>query len=236
MALPRFVVIKSLSNETYLCPSGPDSLLKFEGVGFDSRGVKHEVVKATSGGGLVHIRCCDAGKYWSWEVKHGNIIAAQAEDGTSAACISIKPSYKDSSDAVTLVNFQLQWKSKWHAVFKNSGGYLESGENIRGSIVQDFVMSDWEELSRARQGKITGVYVRTEETAINDGIFIADTNTGGGVSVMDTNIGVGGSAGNMNTGGGVSVANTNIGTSVGGRVAIGRRTITGGIFIGRPSP
>ncbi|KAG5547724.1 hypothetical protein RHGRI_013422 [Rhododendron griersonianum] len=206
MALPRFVVIKSLSNEKYLCPSGPDSLLKFEGVGFDSWGVKHEV---------------------------GNIIAAQAEDGTSAACMLIKPSNKDS-DGVTFVNFHLQWKSKWHSMGKNSGGYLESGENLCGSIVQDFIISDWEELSRARQSRITGVYVRTEETTTNDGIFIANTNTGGGVSVADTNIGGSGSAGNM-TRDGVSVANTNIGPGVGGRIVIGARTITGGIFIGRPS-
>ncbi|KAI8554054.1 hypothetical protein RHMOL_Rhmol05G0067700 [Rhododendron molle] len=180
MALPRFVVIKSLSNEKYLCPSGPDSLLKFEGVGFDSWGVKHEVVKAKSG--------------VSREVKQGNIIAAQAEDGTTAACMLIKPSNKDS-DGVTFVNFQLQWKSKWHSMGKNSGGYLESGENLCGSIVHDFIISDWEELSRARQSRITGVYVRTEETTINDGIFIANPNTRGGVSVADTNIRGSGSAG-----------------------------------------
>ncbi|KAG5547688.1 hypothetical protein RHGRI_013398 [Rhododendron griersonianum] len=233
MALPRFVVIKSLSNEKYLCPSGPDSLQKFEGVGYDSWGVKHEAVKAKSGGGLVHIRCCQAKKYWSREVKQGNIIAAQAEDGTTAACMLIKPSNKDS-DGVTFVNFHLHWKSKWHSIGKNSGGYLESGENLCGSTVQDFIISDWEELSRARQSRITGVYVRTEETTINDGIFIANTNTGVGVSVADTNIGGSGSAGNM-TRGGVSVANTNIGPGIGGRIVIGARTVTGGIFIGRSS-
>ncbi|XP_058215888.1 uncharacterized protein LOC131326967 isoform X2 [Rhododendron vialii] len=144
MDLPKFVVFNSLSNENYLRPGGINSFMKFEVVDVIKWGVKHEVQKAKYGGGLVHIRCCDTSKYWSWGLTTNsvNFITAQAdqpgEDTTTRACTLIKPSH-NTKDGVKVVNLQVMYQGKWLSVGKNEGGYLVAGD-------EDFIVSNWEML------------------------------------------------------------------------------------------
>ncbi|KAF7143745.1 hypothetical protein RHSIM_Rhsim05G0058200 [Rhododendron simsii] len=144
MDLPKFVVFNSLSNENYLRPGGINSYMKFEVVDVVKWGVKHEVQKAKYGGGLVHIRCCDTSKYWSWGLTTDsvNFITAQAdqpgEDTTTRACTLIKPSH-NTKDGVKVVNLQVMCQGKWLSVGRNEGGYLVAGD-------EDFIVSNWETL------------------------------------------------------------------------------------------
>ncbi|KAF7143112.1 hypothetical protein RHSIM_Rhsim05G0059600 [Rhododendron simsii] len=209
MALPKFVVIKLASNKTYLqLPYGKNTLLKFKELGSDSKGYKHEVEEAKSEAGLVHIKCCETGKYWTLAGMHSNIIAAKAdkpvEDGTSAACTV------------------------------NNMGCLESGENM----AEDFIVSDWEKLQRPHPNKSTGTptggNAMVEGIEIEDGVFIggAEARGPGHLSVFGTSFGGGSSAGD-----GVSVADANIkpgDVPVGGSFTFGKRTIKGGLRIGYP--
>ncbi|KAF7142680.1 hypothetical protein RHSIM_Rhsim05G0059300 [Rhododendron simsii] len=238
MALPKFVVIKLASNKTYLqLPYEKNTLLKFKELGSDSKGYKHEVEEAKSEAGLVHIKCCETGKYWTLAGMHNNIniIAAEAdkpvEDGTSAACTLIKPTLKYIG-GITVVNFQFQRQSKWQSVFVNSMGCLESGENM----AEDFIVSDWEKLQRPHPNKSTGTPtggdVMVEGIEIEDGVFIGgvEARGPGHLSVFGTSFGGGSSAG-----GGVSVADANFkpgGVPVGGSFTFGKRTIKGGLRIG----
>ncbi|KAI8554055.1 hypothetical protein RHMOL_Rhmol05G0067800 [Rhododendron molle] len=238
MALPKFVVIKLASNKTYLqLPYGKNTLLKFKELGSDSKGYKHEVVEAKSEAGLVHIKCCETGKYWTLAGMHSNIVAAEAdkpvEDGTSAACTLIKPTLKYIG-GVTVVNFQFQRQSKWQYVFVNSMGCLESGENM----AEDFIVSDWEKLQRPHPNKSTGTptggNAMVEGIEIEDGVFIGgmEARGPGHLSVFGTSFGGGSSAGD-----GVSVADANIkpgDVPVGGTFTFGKRTIKGGLRIGYP--
>jgi hypothetical protein len=237
-ALPKFVVIKSASNETCLqLPIGNSRLPIFKELGDDSKGVKQEVVGANTGTGLVHIKCCDTGKYWTLAgTKDGSTyyITAdsdkQVEDGTSAACTLIKPSQKNIG-GVPVINFQIQRESKWHSLFLNRKGVLESAEN---AVAGDFIVADWEKLTRGgpRRGmNTTGGDARIEETAIEDGIAIANKAAVGygRVSIFNTSYGVGGSGG----GDGISVADVDIAAG-GGKLTVGKRVIKGGIKIGYP--
>ncbi|KAG5547726.1 hypothetical protein RHGRI_013424 [Rhododendron griersonianum] len=144
MDLPKFVVFNSLSNENYLRPGGINSYMKFEVVDVVKWGVKHEVQKAKYGGGLVHIRCCNTSKYWSWGLTTDsvNFITAQAdqpgEDTTTRACTLIKPSH-NTKDGVKVVNLQVMYQGKWLSVGRNEGGYLVAGD-------EDFIVSNWETL------------------------------------------------------------------------------------------
>ncbi|KAF7142815.1 hypothetical protein RHSIM_Rhsim05G0059800 [Rhododendron simsii] len=140
--LPRFVVLNSLSNENYLCPGGINSYMKFEAVDVAKSGVKHEIQMAKYGGGLVHIRCCDTKKYWTWGLTKDSVkfITAQAdqpgEDTTTRACTLIKPSH-NTKDGVKVVNLQVMYEGTWWSIGGNKGGYLVSGN-------EDFVISNWE--------------------------------------------------------------------------------------------
>ncbi|KAF7142650.1 hypothetical protein RHSIM_Rhsim05G0057900 [Rhododendron simsii] len=199
------------------------------------KGVKHEVVEVRDG--LVHIKCCQTGKYWTLAGADGNFIAAEAdqpvEGGTSAACMLIKPSFKDIG-SVTVVNFHFQRQSKWHSLFVNNEGHLQSGENI----AEDFIISDWEKFSCARQTRSTGGgIIKTEEVAIEGGASIAgmETRGPGPGSIFSTTLGGRSSAGD----GTVSVADVNIKAGdmpVGGTVMFGKRTLKGSLNIGFPAP
>ncbi|KAG5547692.1 hypothetical protein RHGRI_013402 [Rhododendron griersonianum] len=155
MDLPKFVVFNSLSNENYLCPGGTNSYMKFEAMDVVRWGVKHEVHKAKSGGGLVHLRCCDTGKYWTWGLTKDSVkfITAQAdqpgEDTTTRACTLIKPSH-DTKDGVKVVNLQVMYMGKWWSIGGNKGGYLVYGD-------EDFIISNWESLPHNQsQGAFVG--------------------------------------------------------------------------------
>ncbi|KAG5547723.1 hypothetical protein RHGRI_013421 [Rhododendron griersonianum] len=144
MDLSKFVVFNSLSNKNYLCPGGKHGYMKFEAMDIVRWGVKHEVHKAKTGGGLIHIRCCDTGKYWTWGLSKDSVqfITAQAdqpgEDTTTRACTLIKPSH-NTKDGVKVVNLEVMYVGKWWPIGGNKGGYLVSGD-------EDFIISNWESL------------------------------------------------------------------------------------------
>ncbi|KAI8554056.1 hypothetical protein RHMOL_Rhmol05G0067900 [Rhododendron molle] len=144
MDLPKFVVFNSLSNKNYLCPGGTHGYMKFEAMDVVRWGVKHEVQKAKTGGGLIHIRCCDTGKYWTWGLSKDSVqfITAQAdqpgEDTTTRACTLIKPCH-NTKDGVKVINLEVMYVGEWWPIGGNKGGYLVSGD-------EDFIISNWESL------------------------------------------------------------------------------------------
>jgi len=172
MALPKFVVFNSLLNKNYLRPVLENSYIKFDAVDVISWGVKHEIQKAKSGGGLLHIRCCDTGKYWSWGLTEysKSYIVAQAnqsgEDITTRACTLIKPSHY-TKDGVTVVNLQVMYKETWWSIGGDGEGYLVVGG-------EDFVISDWESLP----------FKQPQGPSVSD----INMNTGGDASIRNEKI------------------------------------------------
>jgi len=142
--------------------------------------VKHEVQMAKSGGGVIHIRCCDTGKYWNFGLSgSANYIVAEAnqpgEDIATRACTLIKPS-QYTKDGVTVVNLEVMYLGNWFSIGADGEGYLTDSGG------EDFTISNWDLLvGKKRQGPSDG-----DE----------NSNTGGGAAI-----------GNMNIGGGLSIGN-----------------------------
>ncbi|KAE9448604.1 hypothetical protein C3L33_19507, partial [Rhododendron williamsianum] len=191
-------------------PYGKNTLLKFKELGSDSKGYKHEVVEAKSEAGLVHIKCCETGKYWTLAGMHSsNIIAAEAdkpvEDGTSAACTLIKPTLKYVAALPS-------------SIFNSKGN--------RNGITTPTPKQEYR-YSYRRHAMVEGI-------EIEDGVFIGgvEARGPGHLSVFGTSFGGGSSAGD-----GVSVADADIkpgDVPVGGTFTFGKRTIKGGLRIGYP--
>jgi hypothetical protein len=233
MEFSKFVAFNSHSNNKYLYPTGPDSTIKFDAKVAASKGVRHEIVKAKSDSGLVHIRCCDTGKYWSCGGKQNNIIVAQAnepqEDTTKENCTLIKPSLS-TKECDTVVNLQCRYGGSWQSIC-GFNGYL-----VAGGTAEDFIISDWEKLT-AKQPKQPQGSVLIGNTTIGHGVLIGDTKRRGRLSIGNTKIGGNVSVNNKNTGV-VSIANTTVGhgVRVRGSSSIGETTIEGDISVGNPSP
>ncbi|KAI8554059.1 hypothetical protein RHMOL_Rhmol05G0068200 [Rhododendron molle] len=153
--------------------------MKFEAVVAISRGVKHKIQKAKVGGGLVHIRCCNNEKYWTWGLTKDSFkfIAAQAdqprEDTTTRACTLIKPS-QYTKDGISVVNLQVMYEGTWWSI----SGDVSEGE--------DFIILDWESLlSNQPQGAFDG----NKNTNTACGVTLGDATIEGGVFFGNANIG-----------------------------------------------
>ncbi|KAI8554067.1 hypothetical protein RHMOL_Rhmol05G0068800 [Rhododendron molle] len=186
MYLTKVLVFNSLSNKNYLRPVGSNCYMKFDPMAdVGSWGVKHEIQKSKSGGGLVHIRCCDNGKYWAWGPTKDSVgfITAQANQPgeyrtfSTRACTLIKPSF-NTKDGVSVVNLEVMYRGTWWSIGGDGGGYLKPGG-------EDFIISDWESL-RTKQPQ--GAFDGDKNTNITGGVLIGDTTITGGVFFGSSNI------------------------------------------------
>lgn len=189
------MAFNSLLNKNYLRPVGSNFYMKFDQMADIGRwGVKHKIQISKSGGGLVHIRCCDNGKHWAWGPTKDSVdfITAQAnqprEDTTARACTLIKPSF-NTKDVVSVVNLEVMYQGTWWPIGGDSMGCL----NLGG---EDFIISDWESLPpKQPQGASDGD---------------KNTNTEGGVSIGDTTMEGGISFENLTISAPVSIGNTTV--------------------------
>ncbi|KAF7144263.1 hypothetical protein RHSIM_Rhsim05G0058100 [Rhododendron simsii] len=193
MHLTKIVVFNSLLNKNYLRPVGQNCYMKFDQTAdVGNWGVKHEIQMSEFGGGLVHIRCCDNGKYWAWGPSKDSVdfITAQAnqpgEDTSIRACTLIKPSF-NTKDGVSAINLEVMYQGTWWPIGGDSRGYLKAeGE--------DFIVSDCESLPpKQPQGASDGD---------------KNMNTGGGVLIGDTTIGGVSFGSSNNISAPVSIGNT----------------------------
>lgn len=164
MSLPRFVVIKSVSNLKYLryihedaeCVKGS---LRFSGVEAVSPYAKFQVEMATSAAaqGLVNIRCCYNNKYWQKQSEKSLQIVAGAdkpdEDQSKWSCTLFEPTY--TTDGANADDN----KARFHHIslgrYVSSAGpnspsvdslYLGSTSPDNNDSSQVFEIIDWESL------------------------------------------------------------------------------------------
>lgn len=231
MGLPKFVAFNSLTNIKFLCPSGPNSNIKFDAMVVGSDGVKHEIEKAESDSELVHIKCCETRKYWrGWGVQN-NIIVAQAnqpeEDIAKEACTLFKHSTK-TKDGVTVVNLQYGYKGSWHPICAGNGCLVAGQTN---SSPEDFIISNLESLPPEQpEDRVVSIGKMT----LGDRLSIGNESTRDEVLMGNIKIRDDVSVANPNTGG-ASIGHLSIGsgTRIGGIPKIGNVTIGGGVSIGK---
>ncbi|KAG5514410.1 hypothetical protein RHGRI_035732 [Rhododendron griersonianum] len=196
--LPKYVAIKSLSNNKYLRPvSGSKRLLKFDGADVNSRGVKHKVVYSKSQPGKVHIRCVETGTYWGWP-EYG---AAGRKNPT---------------------NFIIEdWKKASRP--KPEGGTGTSTGNTgtgRGGASDDDLNDDEDEdLNDDDDGDLDNDNGENKKNTGGGSSTGNTSSTGGGASTVNNFSGGGPAIGSTNTSGGFSFANLNIN---GGTVTFGK--------------
>ncbi|KAG5566819.1 hypothetical protein RHGRI_002380 [Rhododendron griersonianum] len=148
MELPRFVLFKSLENNTYLrCTNERHRDLRFVEAEDLSLDVKHEVVMAKCGGGLIHIRRCRTGKYLRRYSEGSTSLVVVAdepeEDQSKWYCTLFKPS-PYTKDGVNVVLLQYFHRGEWSFLYRNSDGYFRVGEHLQVSGVGlHFIAVDW---------------------------------------------------------------------------------------------
>jgi len=159
--LPQFVAISSssTSKNKYFRPSGPNGELKSEEVDeVSAYKVKHEVVNSRSYPGMIHLKCVDTGKYWSWGLNRASndYISAQqtkrVPDLSSKACTLIEYSHHTRNGA-SVFHLEFRRNSKWHAIKKDSEGFFKSGESRDGHSHTTFVIEDWHQAARSSRNK-----------------------------------------------------------------------------------
>jgi hypothetical protein len=229
MGLPKFVAFNSLTNIKFLCPSGPNSNIKFDAMVVGSDGVKHEIEKAESDSELVHIKCCETRKYWrGWGVQN-NIIVAQAnqpeEDIAKEACTLFMHSHK-TKDGVTVVNLQYGYRGLWRPICVGNECLVAGQTN---SSPEDFIISDLESLTpeQAEERALSIGKTTLGNVSIEDGGLMGITEIGGEVSVDKTYTGRGASIGSLSIGSGSRIRGT---------PTIGKVSIGGGVSIGKSTP
>jgi hypothetical protein len=158
--LPQFVAISSsTSKNKYFRSSGPNGVLKSEEVDEVSvYKVKHEVVNSRSYPGMIHLKCVDTGKYWSWGLNRASndYISAQqtkrVSDLSCKACTLVEYSHHTRNGA-SVFHLEFRRNSKWYAIKKDSGGFLKSGDSRDGHSHTNFVIEDWHQAARASRNK-----------------------------------------------------------------------------------
>ncbi|KAI8573758.1 hypothetical protein RHMOL_Rhmol01G0301100 [Rhododendron molle] len=109
--------------------------------------VKHEVVMAKCGGGLVHIRHCRTGKYLRRYSEGSTSLVVVAdepeEDQSKWYCTLFKPS-PYTKDGVNVVLLQYFHRGEWSFLYRNSDGYFRVEEHLQVSGVGlHFIAVDW---------------------------------------------------------------------------------------------
>ncbi|XP_058221596.1 uncharacterized protein LOC131331576 [Rhododendron vialii] len=150
MELPRFVLFKSLKDNKYLGRTS-DGYASFVRVDDLSPDVKHEVVMAKCGGGLVHIRHCQTGKYLRRYLDSDGVTTTYIcgaadepeEDKSKWSCTLFKPSpyTKDGVNVVLLIHL---CHGDCSFVFQ-VGDNFKSGGNLQKkySDMKYFIVVDW---------------------------------------------------------------------------------------------
>ncbi|KAA8544871.1 hypothetical protein F0562_019734 [Nyssa sinensis] len=154
VALPRFVVLKSIYNGKYLHYVKEDvqmhGFLQFSGDEVVSPYAKYEVEMAKSGRGLVNIRCCYNNKYWVRRPQNPYWIVAEAdepeEDISKWSCTLFDPICVDA----TTIRFRHVQLGHYTCLWRTGDMYdscLFAGSNVPDRDQCDVcTIIDWESL------------------------------------------------------------------------------------------
>ncbi|KAI3840300.1 hypothetical protein MKW92_008776 [Papaver armeniacum] len=157
LQLPNFIIIQSNFNHRYLHfekenPTAADAL-RFDGDYSYGLETRFEVVPATTGKGLVHIRSLYNNKFWANSEGHNSWITATAvkpeEDQSSQCCTLFRPVYLDSNSnkIVRLLHVHTSYYVACFMGPNHSNGCLNLISNSQLTDQRDlFTILDWQSI------------------------------------------------------------------------------------------
>ncbi|KAI3964839.1 hypothetical protein MKW92_000490, partial [Papaver armeniacum] len=157
LQLPNFIIIQSNFNDRYLHfekenPTAADAL-RFDGDYSYGLETRFEVVPATTGKGLVHIRSLHNNKFWANSEGHNSWITATAvkpeEDQSSQCCTLFRPVYLDSTSnkIVRLLHVHTSYYVACFMGPNHSNGCLNLISNSQLTDQRDlFTILDWQSI------------------------------------------------------------------------------------------